>query len=63
MDTGLFSYVWLFVAVWQQEYLFMPKLMIAKNRKGNNMNYGLLVMYIFLALISCWYFHLFKMGG
>ena len=29
----------------------MPKLMIAKNRKGNNMDYGLLVMYVFLALI------------
>ena len=25
--------------------------MIAKNRKGNNMDYGLLVMYVFLALI------------
>ena len=26
--------------------------MIAKNRKGNNMDYGLLGMYIFLALIA-----------
>ena len=30
----------------------MPKLMIAKNRKGINMDYGLLGMYIFLALIA-----------
>ena len=41
-----------FCCFWQQEYLFMPKLMIAKNRKGNNMDYGLLGMYIFLALIA-----------
>jgi hypothetical protein len=40
-----------FWCFWQQEYLFMPKLMIAKNRKGNNMSNGLLVMYVFLALI------------
>jgi len=41
-----------FCCFWQQEYLFMPKLMITKNRKGNNMDYGLLGMYIFLALIA-----------
>ncbi len=30
----------------------MPKLMIAKNRKGNNMSNGLLAMYIFLAVFA-----------
>ena len=32
LDCLLCMAFWCF---WQQEYLFMPKLMIAKNRKGN----------------------------
>lgn len=49
MDYLLCMAFWCF---WQQEYLFMPKLMIAKNRKGNNMSNGLLAMYIFLAVFA-----------
>ena len=41
-----------FCCFWQQEYLFMPKLMIAKNRKGNNMDTGLLSMYVALMLLG-----------
>ena len=41
-----------FWCFWQQAYLFMPKLMIAKNGKGNNMSNGLLAMYIFLAVFA-----------
>lgn len=49
MDCLLCMAFWCF---WQQEYLFMPKLMISKNRKGNNMSNGLLAMYIFLAVFA-----------
>lgn len=57
MDTGLFI-MYGFCCFWQQEYLFMPKLMIAKNRKGNN--YGLrIIRNVYISGFDCcWFFHL-----
>ena len=47
MDTGLFIMYGFLVLL-----AVMPKQMIAKNRKGNNMSNGLLAMYIFLAVFA-----------